>query len=183
MLKHYIAVLVLTIVILVVAGVGLHIAGSPAESRALRYDQIRLRDISRIKGAIEAIYQDNLKLPASLDQLLVVRPKTAQPYLKKLPTDPKNKTAYVYKGGYAATYDLCATFDTSSEDIQKRKTGDRESGSAYLDYLGGDNSHPAGYYCVSYTIPEYLLYDRQNQKSRTQPGLEELYRQSTASAF
>lgn len=181
MVRHVAGIILLTLLVFLVGGVGLYIAGTPGESRALRYDQVRLQDIGKLKSAIEAYFQDNFALPTSLNQLLQITGKTAQPYIKKEPKDPKSKTDYLYKVKAVSQYELCATFDTSSEEIQKRKTG-IEGLLSDVNYYGQDQSHPKGFYCFTYSIPTYL-FERQRQNPRNQLRYEDLYPQSTTSAF
>lgn len=179
MIKHLVGILFLTLIILIVGGVGVYIAGSPIENRNVRYDQIRQRDLDMIKRAVESYYQNNFNLPASIDQLLGNNIKTGMPYLKKLPTDPKTKENYTYKISDAMDYELCATFETSSEAIAKRKTGIDESLSE-SSYLGEDRAHPKGYYCFTKKIPYYL---NEQSNSKNQLRYQDSYPQATSSSF
>lgn len=181
MLRHYIGIAILSILVILTSGIGMSIFGTPIENRKVRYDEVRLRDLGNIKTSVEAYFQDNLGLPSTLEQLVAVRPKTAKPYLKKQPLDPRSKSTYDYKIRSKQQYELCATFETSSEAIQKRKTGVQDLSENYSDSYTQDSSHPAGLHCFSYTIPGYLL----ERRTTTAPNqyLPQEFPQSTSSAF
>lgn len=189
MIKHIVAIVILTIVVIAVGIYGIKLSGTPSENKAVRYDEIRIRDFGSIRTAIESYYQDNVRLPASLDLLLAKREKTLTPYLKKLPTDPKTKLAYSYTPIGTAQYKICATFETSSDSISQRKTGvdPVELNSAL--YGGEDTSHPKGDHCFDRTISTYLQqqYDsgtlRSNSVLDTSSPPPAAPIQSTSSAF
>ena len=190
MIKHLIGIALLTLVVLVVGGFGIYLAGSPAENRKIRYDEIRLRDIGRIKAAIDSYYQDHYQLPTATTQLLDNRVKTGVPYLKKEPKDPKAKINYTYRVINTGQYELCATFETSSEAIAQRRTGIAQNLNDY-SYYGEDNSHPEGIYCFKYTPPNYLQkqqdrndYTDESQDNESNPSPEIInFEESTSSAF
>lgn len=172
MLKHVIGIVLLSILVLIAGGVGLYIAGSPIERRSVRYDEIRLRDLDKIKSAIDIYSQDNQQLPSSIYQLLDNRPKTGKPYLKKELKDPMTKSSYSYRAIDKNRYELCAVFETSSEDIQKRKTGIEETASnlSYYDIYGDDKSHPKGSYCFTKTVAQYLFQKTPNPILNASPS-------------
>lgn len=180
MIRHFTGIFLLTVLVLIVGGVGIYIAGSPIENRNVRYDEIRLRDLDTIRAGVESYYQDNYQIPGTLSQLLGKRIKTEMPYLKKEPKDPKTKKGYEYKAVGATKYELCATFDTSSESIQQRKTGLEETLGDYSSYYGEDRSHPKGHYCFTKTISVYL---QEQSNQRNELRYEDFYPQSTSSAF
>ncbi|OGD84353.1 hypothetical protein A2165_03695 [Candidatus Curtissbacteria bacterium RBG_13_40_7] len=186
MKAHLIGILILTVIILVVSGFGINIAGSPTENRNVRYDKVRLRDLSTISTAVNSYYQDKYELPASLSQLATERVKTGTFYLKKQPKDPKTKSNYGYRAINTTSYELCATFDTSSEDIAQRKTGITESMSDYDSYYTIDESHPKGRYCFTKKTP-YVEKPRvpvsDYNYEEDLRNYEEQYRQSSPSAF
>ena len=183
---HYIGIAILTLIIFVVGGFGIHIAGSPTENRSVRYDQIRLRDLDTLTSAVNYYYQDNYKLPTTISQLSGNRIKTGTPYLKKQPKDPKTKSNYDYKVLSITSYELCATFDTSSEDIAQRKTGTTESLSDYSSYYGEDKSHPKGHFCFTKKTPyveKPVIPNRSLDYEQDLRNNDELYRQASPSAF
>jgi len=171
MLKQLIGVSLLTIVVIVAIGFGIYLSGSPIENRAIRYDEIRIKDFSTLKTGIDNYYADHFKLPSSLIELSSNRAKTDKPYIKKEPKDPQTKQSYQYQAMGAGKYEICATFETSSDDIKKRKTGlkndELDSYNSY-DY-DVDTSHPKGFYCIPYTVAAYLQ-DRYNDNLQTPPG-------------
>lgn len=183
MLKHIIVLVILTLIVAIVGAFGVNLSGSPAENKAVRYDEIRLRDFDSIKIGIESYYQDNYRLPSTLDMLLVNRLKTAVPYLKKEPKDPKTKLSYSYNPFGATQYKLCATFETSSDTIEQRKTGITEL-LRNTNYYGEDRSHPKGEYCFTKTVSAYL--ERQYDPNPVQtivPQAQTTPGESTTSAF
>ena len=180
MIKHAIGISILTVVVILAGIIGIYIAGSPMENRSVRYDEIRIRDLNNIQTAVNSYYQDNYQLPSAINQLLGNRIKTGLPYLKKEPKDPKSKVNYSYRIVTTTNYELCATFDTSSENIQQRKTGISESLSDYSSYYGEEQSHPKGKYCFTKTPPAYL--QRQSTPTR-ELNYEDLSPQATPSAF
>jgi len=179
MIRHFVGITILTIVIIAVGGWGIYIAGSPTENRNIRYDEIRLRDLDNITTAVASYAQDNYKLPITVNQLLANRVKTGVPYLKKEPKDPKSKVNYSYRVISTNSYELCATFDTSSQSIQQRKTGVTESLSEYSSYYGEDRSHPKGHYCFTKTVPYIERSSNPTQELR----YEDSYPQATPSSF
>lgn len=182
MIKHLIAVFLLTILVLIVSGVGLYLAGSPGENRSVRYDEIRLRDLDRLKNAIDSYYQDNYQLPTTISQLLSNRVKTDLPYIKKEPKDPQSKAGYVYRIIDETKYELCATFATASEDIAKRKSGFVPAFSDY-SYTTDDRSHPKELHCYSHTPPDYLLNQQNNLRDYYNTPVPLPEEEATESAF
>lgn len=155
MLKHIILIAILTVMVVVAIGYGIHLSGTPSENKSVRYDGIRIQDFSSMRMAIENYYTDNLRMPSSVVDLLSVRSKTGINYLKKEPKDPKTKQSYQYQPVGQTQYKLCAVFETSSDDIAKRKTGITDSLSD-ISSQTEDNSHPKGQYCFIRTISQYL---------------------------
>lgn len=184
MIKHIVGIFVLSILVIAVGIYGIKLSGTPSENKAVRYDDVRIRDFSNIKTAIESYYQDNFRLPASLDLLLVQRAKTTVPYLKKVPSDPKTKLTYTYTPLNTTQYKICGTFETSSDSISKRKTGIDPSEVNNNLYGGEDTSHPKGDYCFTRIISAYLQESRNQQNNYSQPPVSNNSPiESTGSAF
>jgi hypothetical protein len=99
---------------------GLFVAGSPGEARARRLDGRRVEDLTRVSYAIENYYQQQKRLPASLDEL------KGESGAGVGLTDPATAQVYGYRVVGAARYELCATFERPSDDAADRwpTTGD-----------------------------------------------------------
>lgn len=162
MFKQIILILVLTILVVVAVGYGIHLSGSPSENKAVRYDGIRVQDFTSIRTAIENYYTDNSRLPSSFADLIGVRSKTGLAYLKKEPKDPKTKQSYTYQPFDLTQYKLCAVFETSSDEIAKRKTGLSDNLTDVASQTE-DNSHPKGQYCLTKNISKYIQDNYSNQ--------------------
>jgi hypothetical protein len=155
MFKHLVLIVVLTLLVFVAAGFGIQLSGSPMENRAIRYDEIRMNDFNSVKTGIESYYQDNLRVPQTLGELTADRIKTKMPYMKKIPKDPATKVDYTYTPVGTAQYKICAIFETSSSEIEKRKTGIIDPLTS-TELYGEDKSHPIGNFCFSRSVSSYL---------------------------
>lgn len=188
MSKHFVLLAVLTFLVLAAVGFGIQLSGTPMENRAIRYDEIRMSDFNSIKTGIESYYQDNLRVPATLEQLTAIRIKTKMPFMKKIPKDPATKTVYTYTPAGTAQYKICATFETSSSEIEKRKTGILDSLTS-SELYGEDRSHPKGNFCFSRSVASYLQdqygsgSSRYNNNSNLLPPAKETPIESTSGAF
>lgn len=99
---------IITAVVVVASFIGsFFLIDSPAVARARAFDQNRVNDLSQLSAAVEDHYRINQKLPATLDELTPTRA-----YLEL--SDPKTNEPYKYKTTGAASYELCATFETES---------------------------------------------------------------------
>ncbi len=179
MFKHLILIVVLALLVLGAMGFAIHLSGTPMENKAIRYDEIRMRDFRSIKTGIENYYQDNLRVPSTLEQLTAVRVKIKMPYMKKIPKDPATKTAYTYTPAGTAQYKICATFETSSSEIEKRKTGILDSLTS-TELYGEDSSHPKGNFCFTRAVSSYLQdqYGSGSSRYNNIPNLRQLPQES-----
>lgn len=109
---------------------GLFISGRPEEQRLLRFDEVRLQDLSRLAADIGEYYKATRELPANLEQLK--RPAG----LTIIPVDPLTAKTYAYEPVAADEYRLCAEFARPSG------TG------ASQDFW----QHDAGYHCFSVSV-------------------------------
>lgn len=90
---------------------GLIVLGSPAEERARRLDDRRVRDLSSIDASTDLFWTREERLPESLAELAeapgvpisIVDPASGEPY-EYIPTD-------------SMQYTLCADFETVSEEV------------------------------------------------------------------
>ena len=114
-----------TVVTLIVA---MSVMGSPREARVRQLDQIRVRDLAQIAGAVSYFHRDHHRLPATLAEL-------DAPAGGPLPArDPVSGAPYEYVVQDSVTFLLGATF--ASEDSIGAWGGQRD-----LRWR-----HPAGHY-------------------------------------
>lgn len=153
------------ILVIVAIVLGFIAVGSPAKQRALRFDGQRTSDLQSIQGQVVNYWQQKGKLPVSLTDL-----NDALSWFI-VPTDPETKAAYEYslKTLPATTtipngvsFELCATFGESSQDLKGRGAYGRNGVSyptiAYdmaMPYPGGIEdvwNHEKGRACFVRTI-------------------------------
>lgn len=113
-----------------------YFAPSPAETRAKKQDNETLNRFNMIDGALNAFYNENKKLPASLDELVRDRKYLAERYIK----DAVSGETFGYNVlADKKSFELCATFKTSN-------SGDDNT---FDQYLKDRWPHEAGYRCIS----------------------------------
>ena len=89
---------------------GFVVAGSPASQRARANDDRRVSDLQSIEGQVITYWQDKGVLPASLSDL----PNgTLSGFV--VPVDPSTGVAYEYRVTKTLGYELCATFESTSD--------------------------------------------------------------------
>lgn len=110
-----------TLVMAVAVGAGLWLTGSPSEQRARRMDERRIQDLQTIASAIELYWERNARLPAALVDLDslggVVRKE-----------DPETRGAYAFRPQAGSSFELCATFARTSEDILRDAVWTHQAG-------------------------------------------------------
>lgn len=92
--------LVIVIAIVGILSVGVITALNPLEQIKKGRDAQRKNDLSQIQKALEVYYNDKVKYPDNKD---VKFGESWQPYMAKVPQDPKSPQTYVYQndaGGY-----------------------------------------------------------------------------------
>jgi hypothetical protein len=89
-------------------------SGGPAAQRAMRLDQRRVQDLTRIGYATRSYADKHGRLPADLRSL------AAQPGLKLSIVDPVTREPYGYQAGEGLRYRLCATFTTDTAQTEDR---------------------------------------------------------------
>lgn len=137
--KLFIAVVVLAMGAAVAAG--MFLAGSPEKERMRRFDQERLNDLSQISYAIDGYWNQEKKLPASLEDL-----KTKPDMYVRSLKDTRTQEPYGYRTTATSTYELCATFETDS-DAEFARNVSRPAEVQGQDFW----KHPIGRKC--YTLP------------------------------
>lgn len=161
--------LAMTVAGLILASVvgGFFIVGTPAEQRRIKFDDQRIGDLQTIQGQIINYWIKKEALPAVLDDLN----DSISGFI--VPTDPETKVSYTYKITGQLSFELCATFKTSSKDSSSASSGGRFAYSAYpapyYDSFQQNWQHKAQETCFSRTIdPE--LYKNNEQLKGTIPA-------------
>lgn len=90
---------------------GFIVIGSPAERRAVRFDEQRASDLSSIQWEVLNYWQTKYVLPASLADL----EDAFSGY--RAPTDPETGDAYDYSVTGTLSFELCATFNRSNKEV------------------------------------------------------------------
>ncbi len=119
------------------------VVGSPSFQKGKRFDEIRLDALQSIKSDIDDTFSDSdMALPSKLSDMY------SPDYMNML-LDPEYNQPYGYTVTGPGTYDLCATFSTSSDDyavkLNKVYGGNAKN---YLDPW----AHEAGYTCFHETV-------------------------------
>lgn len=102
---------ILSFVVLASIIVGFFIIGTPAEQRQRRFDEQRVMDLQVMQGQITNYWQQKDELPLSLDLL----EDDISGFL--IPVDPELNLIYEYVIIDELSFELCATFKTSTEDF------------------------------------------------------------------
>lgn len=115
-MKHGTHVLLGCVIFVVGSAVvaGLLVISSPAEERARRIDDRRVRDLADIDRAIDRYWSQNAALPKDLEEL--ARHFGAGLSIR----DPTSGSLYEYGIVQAPKYELCATFEGPSRPEPSR---------------------------------------------------------------
>jgi hypothetical protein len=140
-------ILGLSILVVVVLGLGFSIVGSPISQRDVSLDTQRLANFQNIKYAIESSYPLD-GLPTTFAQLKVSVNAASYSDTDVL-ADPETKAPIDYSILDSFSYNLCTTFstDTTNQPLAQYN---------YVDSGIDDTRHAKGYDCITYHIPEYL---------------------------
>lgn len=132
--------------------------GSPMTQRAKRFDQERTSDLQNIQRQIINNWQRKGQLPATLLDM----EDSISGY--KIPTDPESGKNYEYNLTGDKSFQLCAVFKLSTEEINR---GSAKTRSGYISdvYYPGDTSnwdHERGRQCFDRTIDTqlYPVYEK-----------------------
>ncbi len=109
---------------------GFIIIGSPQKIRDLRFDVLKVNDLSQLQSEIIRYWQDKEALPATLEDL--------NTSFFTIPTDVETKDSYGYTVVDETTFTLCAVFNQEG-DLQNR-------------YNKDSWKHDAGEVCFERTI-------------------------------
>lgn len=143
------------VIVLIAIIFGFVAVGSPSKQRAIRFDNQRVNDLSNIQWQVLNYWQTKGVLPTTLDSLKdSISGNT-------IPTDPENKSVYVYNIKGDKKFEICATFSLKTIDTKGQgKYGGGISYSrdsiAYPHYPGSNENdtwlHEAGRTCFERTI-------------------------------
>lgn len=136
----------LTVVVLISIVGAFLIMGNPMEQRALRLDQEQIDDLSTIQYQVVSYWQQNDRLPATLEML--ESPVTGF----RVPTAPAGRPAYSYSVDANLTFSLCATFNRASEASAYRSRAEFPGIRSDANW-----EHDAGRTCFARTIDPELI--------------------------
>ncbi len=119
---------------------GFAVIGSPYTQRQSKYDAQKLNDLSSLNNEIINFYSNKRMLPSAIAEI-----ESTNYYIAA--TDPQTHEPYEYKKLGDLTYNLCAEFNTATNEKDKNSL-------AYETYMYGTAPwvHPAGHYCFAQTI-------------------------------
>lgn len=110
---------ILSIVVLASVVAGFFIIGTPAEQRERRFDEERVGDLQVLQSQIINYWTQKEELPAELDDLQ----DSISGFVP--PKDPATDLPYEYYIIGDLSFELCATFETSSKDFGSGYKGGR----------------------------------------------------------
>lgn len=110
---------ILSIVVLASVVAGFFIIGTPAEQRERRFDEERVGDLQVLQSQIINYWTQKEELPAELDDLQ----DSISGFVP--PKDPATDLPYEYYIIGDLSFELCATFETSSKDFASGYKGGR----------------------------------------------------------
>ena len=108
---------VLALVVLGSVIAGFFIIGLPSEQRDRRFDERRINDLQMTQSQIVNYWMQKEALPESLNDL----EDSISGFL--MPKDPQTELSYEYNVIDPLSFELCATFKTSSEDFSSSYRG------------------------------------------------------------
>lgn len=163
--KTKIIAVIVSLLVLTAIIIGFVSVGSPVSERDRKLDQRRVQDLVSIQSRIVNAYWPKLgKVPASLDEL-------SDPLASfKVPTDPESKLPYEYQMTGSNSFQLCATFNSSTP------ADDRSSEDMYMYYDEGANmgsfKHGEGRVCFERTINPTLYPVEDRPSGVTKPVVQ-----------
>ena len=142
---------IISIIVACVVFAGFWVVGTPNQQRLIRFDSERVNDLSFTQSRIISYWQSKNTLPETLSDL------ESDLQFWTVPTDPKTGESYSYTVSSDLTFQLCATFETESEE---NKTSRYPVVSPRgFDYEKGW-SHSVGENCFERTIDPDFYNDR-----------------------
>jgi len=141
--------------------IGFFVIGSPAEQRARRFDEQRVSDLQVLQSQIVNYWIQKQALPASLNNL----EDSISGFI--IPRDPDSYASYEYAVQSPLSFELCATFKTSTKDFKVAYKGSRAFYTEPMSYGSFQQNwdHEAERTCFTRTIDPELY------KPKTLPAL------------
>lgn len=100
-----------SVIILTSIFAGFFIVGTPAKQRERKFDEERISDLQNIQGEVVNFWSQKNALPINQEEL------EDDISWFTIPKDPKTGESYEYKVVDSLTFELCATFTTSTKDF------------------------------------------------------------------
>ncbi|MFH1820615.1 MAG: DUF5671 domain-containing protein [Candidatus Nealsonbacteria bacterium] len=146
---------ILSFVVLMSIACGFFIIGTPAEQRQRKFDEQRISDLQMLQSQIINYWTRKELLPQNLNEL----EDNISGFI--VPKDPQNDLAYEYIIIDTFSFELCATFKTSTKDFTSTSKGIRDVYYPY-DSFNQNWAHEAERTCFERTIdPELYKNDGQ----------------------
>jgi len=137
---------VVSVLVLVSILSGFFIIGSPQTQRLLRHDDAKVNDLHNIQWQIVQYWQQKEKLPRTLSDL-------QDPISGfREPIDKQTGEEYSYSVLGAFTFELCASFNLPSREVQGEGVLYPELSRGYLGFEESSWEHEEGYQCFERTI-------------------------------
>ncbi|MFH1444358.1 MAG: DUF5671 domain-containing protein [Candidatus Peregrinibacteria bacterium] len=139
----------LSVFVIVVIITGFILGGSPFEQRRIRFDELRASDLQELQYQVIEYWVAKDTLPQTINDL--ESPLTG--FMP--PSDPNTGGAYEYQSLQKLTFELCATFETTSTSAEKHRP-------SVYEPFGTENfwDHGAGRVCFERTIDPDLYRER-----------------------
>jgi len=141
------------VMVVIVAAVGLYVAGSPGTQRERKFDEQRLSDLQEISSAIDLYYSRKGMIPQDLGMLAA---QSDSAYMVRSATDPVTGEPYGYEPVDSNDYRLCATFDQPTPEDDPTVS---RPVPVFVDKsapFARDWTHPAGEHCFSLTASDQM---------------------------
>ncbi|MEW6610952.1 MAG: DUF5671 domain-containing protein [Patescibacteria group bacterium] len=140
---------------------GFFLVGSPQKQRLIRFDTQRVSDLQTIQNEVITYWQQKGSLPQTLEELN----NDISGY--RTPLDPETNVAYEYHLKDTLTFELCATFKTTGdEEDARRSTKPMPYGSTPQNW---NWAHGIGRACFTRTIDPEIYRIKQEGFIRPVP--------------
>lgn len=130
MSRHKLIAMAASAIVVAAVLAGLFLAGSPADERLRRLDEIRIQHLMSLNAAIDQQIRRNNFMPPNLASVVDGQRLTT------LPTDPDSGAQYEFAQLSSSSYELCAVFAIASP------------ADAALNFW----RHPAGRACFTFQV-------------------------------
>jgi hypothetical protein len=127
------AAIVAAVAFVIAVGIGLYMAGSPAEQRLARFDQQRVADLHRIRNSVGAYWRAQGVLPARVDEDVIGFT------LGVVPRDPETDAEYEYQVAGDDAYRLCAVFSRVSPESMAGEFWAHDAGRQCFEFQVTEN--------------------------------------------